>query len=79
MVACNENAQTRLKGHTPESEVPLEVRKAFSNEYPGATDVEWRKLPKADSYVYEVEYKYQNKEWENFYNQEGKVIRKELD
>lgn len=77
--SCSEDTQTKMKGQTPDSEVPMAVKTAFSSKYPGASDVEWKKETEADKIKYEVEFKYQNKEWENEYDENGNLLKSEND
>ena len=52
--SCSEDTQTKMKGHTPDSEVPSPVKTTFSAKYPGASDVQWNKEPDMTKHVYQV-------------------------
>ena len=77
--SCSEDTQTKMKGHTPDSEVPLPVKSAFSTKYPGASDVEWNKAPEVVKHVYLVKFKFENKEREIIYDETGNPVKSKND
>lgn len=77
--SCSEDSHEKMKGHIPDSEVPMPVKTAFSSKYPGAVDAHWDKETEAGKTEYEVEFKFNNKEWEVVYDESGTPIRSKTD
>ncbi len=74
MQSCNERTETKMRGSTPESDVPAAVKTSFSSKYPGASDVEWEKKTESNATIYEVDFKQNNKEIEAKFDATGTFI-----
>lgn len=79
MQSCNERTETKMRGNTPESDVPAVVKTSFSSKYPGASDVEWEKKTENNTTVYEVEFKQNSKETEATFDMNGTFISEKND